>query len=403
MMMTLRNWINQFRIKTIDLAPLVDKCTSSIFWPSALALVIAVLAASFEKSIISQELLAQGLLKPGYTGVSIRTEHRKMLRTEVKNSQLIRMTQIDPQLFTLMTTEAAIDFPSLRNPNGPMLRRSVPVVLTTDGFFNAAGGKLVRGRVFRPEEVRNASSVAVITSGLAKTLWGSSKDYAETIFIDGRQVTVVGMWEFQPETLEENQALFIPLSTGDLVASMDFSPITRFVIHGDDSAALERLKRVLDQIQLTSIGPIGRPEFRMIAPPATSKNSILWKTKKSPLDFIIPLFCLFILIISAFAWDRTIAQSQDIITWRRWITNDARKVRNQILKTFLLLYYLWLCVALLVCAITILITNQILHLDLLFSISLDFSIIIITLLIPGLIAWITDIRVKRNVRLGRWI
>ena len=326
-----------------------------------------------------------------------------MIRTEIKPQVFTRMTQIDPDLFTLISAEATIDFPSLRNSSAALLKRSIPVMLTTDGFFRAAGGHLVRGRVFSREESNNGESVAVITSGLARTLWGSSDSSADTVFIDGRRIAIIGMWEFQPDTLEENNTLIMPLSLGNLVASMDYTPVTRFIIQGEDSDSLDRLKRVLDQVQLSSIGPVGRPEFRVISPPATGKNAGLWKMRKIPTDLAIFLLAAFVLILNVLGWDRAISQNSEVIAWRRWITNDIRKVRNQIFQSFLTVYYLWLATGLFIAVLTLKISKLILHLQVPFFLPMNLSLVVILLLVPAAIAWVTDLRVRKDIRLGRWL
>ena len=40
-------------------------------------------------------------------------------------------------------------------------------------YFDTVGARLIRGRIYRPEEARDSAPVAVITQGLARDLWGT--------------------------------------------------------------------------------------------------------------------------------------------------------------------------------------------------------------------------------------
>ncbi len=395
--------IKKISIQKTDLTELFDKANFGVFWPVAIAFIMIILVSSLEHTLITSEKQALGLLKPEYTAVSFRSEYRTSGRVEVSLNTFNRLIQLDPEMTALLSSETEIEFSAISQNTDKLFKKSVPIILTSDAFFKAAGGKLMSGKVFETKDVQNGKAIAVITSGLAKELWGERDQYSKNIFIQGREIELIGNWEFEPNTLEENHTLILPISLAPLVSNANYTLVSRFIIKGNDSFALTKLKEAIDQIQLDMNRPIDRPIYRISVPSASGKNGNLWKTKKIPAEIATIMVTVFALILAGLSWDRAVSQCPDVIAWRRWITNDASKVRNDIFIQFIIKYMLWIFIAFVISWFLVHFAFYLFKTELLFSINFSLSNLIIIFLIPILIWWITDLRVKKEIRLVRWM
>ncbi len=395
--------IKQFINRDRDLAELFDKATMGVFWPITITFMMTLLVSSLEFSLLNSETDSVGFLRPGFTAISIRSEYKTSGRLDINFQNFKRLTQLDEDITTLFTAETNMEFTSLNAVDKKLLKNSVSVLLTTDAFFKASAGKVISGRTFNNNDMQSGRSVAVITSGLAKKLWGDKDKYSKSIYIQGRIVDLIGNWEFESDTTSENQTLILPISLASLVSNDAFNSVSKFIIKGDDSEALNMLKNSFDQIQLDSNRPIDRPEYRIIVPNSSGKNGILWKLKKVPAEFACILISIFALIFAAMNWDRALAQCPDVLAWRKWILNDSVKVRNDLFYQFMKNYFIWIFISFILAKFLVMIFYSLYRADLYFAFEINFSSILILFIIPLTVLWVTDMRVRKEIKLVRWI
>lgn len=359
-----------------------------IFWPLALAWLISSLASSISDSILSAESLQQGFLKANYSVVNVRTTVNKSTRVPLDLDNLTRISRLVPETALAIYSESDLEFYSPSGGDANRMMNSAKVILVNNPFFQSVNGSIKQGRVFTDEEVGQHQPLALITKGLSQKLFGSEEVMPRSLFIQGREIQVVGQWEFMEDDLEENQALILPFTLLNLVADPDRTVVNKFILPERGAETFTKLKRAFDQFQLETGLEMARPNFQVISASASSRNALLWQLRRGPAEWIAIFAGIFALVCAGFGWDGLLRRNQFSLMW----LNLARPAPFwrwwHLMKTFMIGLTLWTAIALIASFLLVRLFSARFQLDPTFSLPQFIPLVILSFGVLGLVGWI---------------
>lgn len=125
---------------------------------------------------------------------------------------------------------------------------------TTDGYDTIRGYTLSSGRFITESDVENRSSVCVIGVEVADELFGQRNVLGETLRIDGRQYTIVGIFDEigEDEGVSQDAMVVIPFS----IAQRTFrnTTISTFYANAQSDEDIDRAVEYLESFMLDIFG-----------------------------------------------------------------------------------------------------------------------------------------------------
>lgn len=227
-------------------------------------------AHSFLNAIIFKEEHLQNIFKKDTLTVSVESDPRKknVFYSTVEYFKAMRSKNDD--IASYIYSEAKIKV--YDKTSDLSIERRVPIVLSSDNFFEKLNGNFVWGSSFTYQDFISDSPYAIVTPQVLDML-SSNGEVPSIIDIEGRSFKVIGQYQFPEADFKENSLIFLPMGAAKLIGSEKKSYLNKFLVNNADGQGLERLKKTVDEIQLsTGYVPI-RPEYE-IQPQAVSSHLV---------------------------------------------------------------------------------------------------------------------------------
>ncbi len=329
--------LNELRLPK-DLRALLDSVRYTVFWPVIFLAFLSCISAQIGDGVAAHEEGMHRLLQPSYSIVEVRTDRRRGNSFISNPDFLNRIRQSSAEISSVVQIEAEVEAPAIDQTG--RIRRWIDFYFVTDNFFEAIRGRLDHGRTFSKDDFLSGRPLAVLTPGAAESLYGSSALTGTHVFVAGKPVDVIGKWQFEGDTLRENQSILMPLSTLGLVADEHMINLRRFLLKGNSEGSLRKLKGAILQAQLDAgMTPVS-PEYTVRHPTLSKRNNSIWILKKQPLDIFILTASAIFLLVWFLALERSLSRTPVLSAWRALSPRIQDQPRGALTRSLLQEYFL---------------------------------------------------------------
>lgn len=290
---------------------------SSNFWPTifvccTLALIYS--AHSFLNAVIFKEEALQSLFKKDTLTISVESDPRKknVFYSTVDYFKKMRSKNSDIASFIYSETKIKV----FDKNSDLAIERAVPVVLTSDNLFEKLNGEFIWGNSFTYQDFMTDMPYAIVTPHVLDMI-SAEGEVPSIIEIEGRSFKVIAQYKFSKSEFKENSMIFLPMGAIKLLGSENKSYLNKFLVNNEDGKGLERLKRTVDDIQLSAGYIPIRPEYE-IQPQAVSSH-VVSVYQKNLTPILYSLYLLFFSLSFVTVW----MMKKDLSNYNTVILNRA--------------------------------------------------------------------------------
>lgn len=238
--------------------------------------------------LATSEQAALSLIKEDFSLISTHTDKRRGNVFFSTPDYFLRLTELVPEADAFLkapATEISFSYPVNGAPHRVV--RELPLYLVGGGFFEAFNGRFIQGRGFERSEIFSGKPYVVMGEGALTKIFGDYNRVPSLIFINGVEYQVIGTWAFQSKEIEENEAIFLPLGLAQIFSKFSNTYLNNFILRGQDSSVLTRLKQAIDKIQLDAGFTPSRPEFAFKSPQVSRRTDYILTHNKVYLDVLL--------------------------------------------------------------------------------------------------------------------
>lgn len=238
----------------------------------------------------------QTVIKSGYSLINTHTDKRKGNVFFSTPEFYLKLSELVPEVEAVVkSTPMQISFSYPTKDKVQAVEIEVPIYLVGSQYFDATNGDFLQGRAFNRSEVFSGKPYVVLTEGFLTKVFGDYDNSPSLIWINGIEYQVIGTWSFQSSDIIENESIFFPLGLADVFGKKDNTYINSFILKGEDSATLLKLKEGIDRIQLDAGLDPQRPEFSFSRPQVSKSTEHILSNNKIYVDgFIWLSFIIYI-------------------------------------------------------------------------------------------------------------
>jgi hypothetical protein len=246
-----------------------------------------------------EEIKKLNLIKDQYSLVVTKADKRKGSIFLSTSDYFLKLSDLVPEVDAyLEASPIEMNF-SYRSATKILnVKRELPLNFIGAGFFDAFKGRFIQGRGFTRSEVFSGKPMVVLTEGALIKIFGDYNSSPAMIWINGIEYQVIGTWAFNTPDILENESIFLPIGLSQLFGKQNVTYINNFILKGEDSRVLTKLKLAIDKIQMDSGSNPIRPEFAFQTPKLSKKNEFIFAHNKVYVDVFIWLVFIMYLLIS---------------------------------------------------------------------------------------------------------
>jgi len=210
----------------------------------------------------NEETQRLSLIKDNYSLISTKTDKRKGNVFLSTPDYFLRLSELVPEVDAFLQS-APLDMTFSYQLDGKKhsVTRELPVYMVGANYFDAFDGRFIQGRGFTRHEVYSGKPMVIMTEGALIKLFGDYNRSPSLIWINGVEYQVIGTWSFKSSQIIENESLFLPLGLAQVFGKQSSTYVNNFILNGEESKTLTKLKQGIDKIQLDAGFKPSRPEF----------------------------------------------------------------------------------------------------------------------------------------------
>lgn len=301
-----------------------------LFLSHMMFVVLLILSYFVLNGMRQEEQLNLSVVKNDYNLIKTHSDKRKNNIFASTPEFTIRLFELLPDVDAFINGgHTLMNFSYPQENRIHRVEREVPLILIGPRYFDAFNGEFLQGRGFDKKEVFSGKPLIVLSEGAIKKIFGNTHERPSQIWINGMAYQVAGVWKFETDKIEENDAIFLPLGLTHVFGKDSQTYINNFILKGTSSAALLRLKKAIDQIQLSTGHSVIRPEFSIDKPKVSRKTFLAFLHNKVYIDLLIWLSFLLYLYFSYRQNYQWFSFSQDWATWSFMSGMNAKAMREK--------------------------------------------------------------------------
>ena len=322
----------------LDLKSKFDHLPSDVILSHLFYLTTMVCLFFVSNGLVDDERDIALILEPDHQIIQTQSDKRRGSNFLSTPNFYLSLKNLVPDVSIFLQSETMVDFEVSEGKEVKPVRRTTDIMLVDDTFFQAIQGSMLSGESFQREEILSGAPVAILTEGLVRDTFGQEAP-PSSLVINGRQFLIKGVFAMKSSQIRENFSLILPLSAVSILGQRDKTYLSKFILKGNSSHALEKLKAAIDKIQLDSGQVPVRPEFTMLEMNLSEKFQGIMDHQKVYLNIF--LWVLFFYAVLRFQLDF----SDRFFLHRDWITfrlmaglgpeEITRELRGQLLLLFL--------------------------------------------------------------------
>ena len=296
------------------------------------------LSAYFFKEINFVKENALGILKEGHILVKAAVDKRKKNIFFSTSEFFSRLYQKHGELTSVMETRGKVSYATDKKVE----ERSVKLKLTNPYFSKAFQGKLKVGRFFNNNDLTTNSSTVVLGESFLRKYFDGQNTYPSTVKIGNKVYSVIGIWSWSADFLNDEEAeVFLLNSEVSQVADEEKTYFNQFVLKDSDDKGIEKLKSIIDFLQLESGFEPVRPDFEIVSVNATQSYSEITGTRLMIFEYLkwTVLFIIFIFLVKVCTPDTY--QKNGILIHRVFAQGSYKKACLDITLSFLIKALVW--------------------------------------------------------------
>lgn len=307
-----------------------------LFLGHTLFVVLLILSYFVLNGMRQEERLNLSVIKNDYNLIKSHSDKRKNNIFASTPEFTIRLFELLPDVDAFINGgHTLISFSYPMNNTVHRVEREVPLLLIGPRYFDAFNGEFIQGRGFNKEEVFSGKPLIVLSEGAIKKLFGNTQDRPSQVWINGMAYQVAGVWKFETDKIEENDAIFLPLGLTHIFGKDSQTYINNFILKGTSSSALLRLKKAIDQIQLSTGHSVIRPEFSIDRPKVSRKTTFAFLHNKVYIDVIVWLSFFLYLFLSYQENQKWLSFSQDWASWSFMSGQNTGKIKDEAIDAWM--------------------------------------------------------------------
>lgn len=247
----------------------------------------------------SEEVKRLTLVKEHYSLITTKSDKRKGNIFFSTPEYFLKLTELLPEVDAFLeSTPIEMNFSYQQEGKLHHVKRELPLYLIGSGYFDAFEGRFIQGRGFTRSEVFSGKPMLVLTEGALIKIFGDYNRSPSMVWINGVEFQVIGTWAFNSSDIIENESILLPIGLTKVFGKDTDTYVNNFLLKGEDSRVLTKLKQAIDKIQMDSgYNPI-RPEFSFVSPQVSRKTEFIFIHNKVYIDVFIWLIFLLYCFLS---------------------------------------------------------------------------------------------------------